>query len=404
MHVSRIETIVSSRYPNLFWVQLHTDTGLVGLGETQTGPETVASYIHETVAPYLLGKDPRAIEAHYRALSSRTINRSMGAETRGMSAIDIALWDLYAQSIDLPLYMAMGGPVRPDIRIYNTCAGYGYNVYRGKHVGVSFDESWGVGEHEGPYEDLKKWLGNDQSGQLAQELLDMNITAMKIWPFDQFADETDGQHITPWEIEEGLKPFRQIREAVGMQMEIAVEMHSRWNLQSAIRIVEALEDIRPMWIEDPITMDNPEALAELARYTSVPVTASETLATRFSFRQLLEHGAARIVMLDPGWVGGISESRKIATMAEAYHRPVAPHDCTGPVVYTAGTHLCLSTPNAMIQEGVRAYYEGWYQDVTTNLPVVADGRVRPPDGPGLGMALSPEFLQREDVAIRESTV
>ncbi len=404
MKITRIDTITSSRYPNLFWVHLHTDTGHIGLGETQTGPETVSSYVHETVAPYLLGKDPRAIEAHYRALSAKTIHRSMGAETRGVSAIDIALWDLFGQSVDLPIYACMGGPVRQDIRIYNTCAGYGYNVYKGKHVGVSFDESWGVGEHEGPYEDLQKWLNNGQTGDLARELLDMNITAMKIWPFDQFADETDGQHITPWEIEAGLEPFRQVRDAVGMQMEIAVEMHSRWNLQSAIRIVEALEEIRPMWIEDPITMDNPGALAELASRTSVPVTASETLSTRFAFRQLLEQGAARIVMLDPGWAGGLSESRKIAAMAEAYHRPVAPHDCTGPVVYTAGTHLCLATPNAMIQEGVRAYYNGWYQDVTTNLPPVADGRVTAPDGPGLGIALSPELLARDDVAIRTTAL
>ncbi len=404
MKITRIDTIVSSRYPNLFWLHLHTDNGLVGLGETQTGPETVASYIHETVAAYLLGQDPRAIEKHYRTLSTRTIHRSMGAETRGLSAVDIALWDLFGQSVDLPIYACMGGPVRNDIRIYNTCAGYGYNVYRGKHVGVSFDESWGVGEHEGPYEDLAKWQNNDQAGQLAHELLEQNITAMKIWPFDQFADATDGQHITPWESEEGLKPFRQVREAVGMEMEIAVEMHSRWNLQSAIRIVEALEEIRPMWIEDPITMDNPEALAELARHTSVPVTASETLSTRFAFRQLLEQGAARIIMLDPGWAGGLSESRRIAALAETYHRPVAPHDCTGPVVYTAGTHLCLATPNAMIQEGVRAYYGGWYQDVTTNLPPVADGRVTAPDGPGLGISLSEEFLSREDVVIRTSSL
>jgi galactonate dehydratase len=404
MRVIRIDTITTSRYPNLFWVQVHTDTGLIGLGETQTGPATVAAYMHETVAPYLLGKDPRAIDAHYRALSTRTIHRSMGAEMRGLSALDLALWDIFAQSVDLPVYACLGGPVRPDIRIYNTCAGYGYNVYKGKHVGVDFDESWGVGDHEGPFEDLDKWLRQGRAGDLAEELLEMNITAMKIWPFDQFADHTDGQHITPWEIEAGLEPFRQVRDRVGMRMEIAVEMHSRWNLQSAIRIVEALEEIRPMWIEDPITMDNFDALAELAARTSAPVTASETLATRYAFREMLEKGAARIVMLDPGWVGGISESRRIAAMAEAYHRPVAPHDCTGPVVYTAGTHLCMATPNAMIQEGVRAYYGGWYQDVATNLPQVEDGRVRAPEDAGLGIRLRDEFLARDDVAVSSATL
>jgi galactonate dehydratase len=225
---------------------------------------------------------------------------------------------------------------------------------------------------------------------------------MKIWPFDQFADETGGQHITPEQIERGLEPFRQIREAVGMRIEIAVELHSRWNLQSAVRIAEALEEVRPMWYEDPIRMDNADALAEFAAKTRVPTTASETLTSRFAFRELLEKKAVGIVMLDPGWVGGISEARRIAALAEAYHRPVAPHDCTGPVVYTVGTHLCLATPNAMIQEGVRAYYHGWYEDVLTELPDIKRGHVAAPPGPGLGTRLRPEFLERPDVAVRAS--
>lgn len=402
MKVTRVETIQSSMYPNLLWVQIHTDNGAVGLGESFAGAAPAAAYIHETVAPYLIGRDPCAIEAHHRALSARTIHRSMGAETRGLSAVDIALWDLFGQNVDLPIYACMGGPVRDQIRIYNTCAGYGYNVYKGRQTAGSFDATWGVGEHEGPYEDLAKWLRNDRAGQLAEELLEMNITAMKIWPFDQFADETDGEHITAAQIEQGLEPFRQIRDAVGMRMEIAVELHSRWNLQSAIRIVEALEEIRPMWIEDPITMDNFDALAELANRTSAPVTASETLASIYSFRELLEKGAARIAMLDPGWVGGISEASRIATLARAYHRPVAPHDCTGPVAYAAGTHLCMAIPNAMIQEGVRAYYNGWYQDVVENLPVVDNGYVTAPTLPGLGTRLQSDFTSRDHVTVTSS--
>ena len=136
----------------------------------------------------------------------------------------------------------------------------------------------------------------------------------------------------------------------------------------------------------------------------MPVTASETLTTRYAFRELLERRAVGIVMLDPGWVGGISEARRIAALAEAYHRPVAPHDCTGPVVYTAGAHLCLATPNAMIQEGVRAYYHGWYRDVLTELPAVADGFVAAPPGPGLGTRLLPDFAARPDVTVRASAL
>jgi L-alanine-DL-glutamate epimerase-like enolase superfamily enzyme len=188
-----------------------------------------------------------------------------------------------------------------------------------------------------------------------------------------------------------------------MQMEIAVELHSRWGLQAAIRIAEALEEIKPLWYEDPIRMDNVDALAEYAGRTRVPVTASETLTSRYAFRELLEKKAVGIVMLDPGWVGGISEARRIAALAEAYHRPFAPHDCTGPVVYTAGTHLCLALPNAMIQEGVRAYYFGWYRDVLTDLPDARDGTVAAPTGPGLGARLLPDFTSRPDVEVRASS-
>ena len=122
-------------------------------------------------------------------------------------------------------------------------------------------------------------------------------------------------------------------------MEIALEMHSVWNLPSAIRIAKAVEPYDPMWFEDPVRMDNLDALAQFKASTRVPTTASETLSTRYAFREMLEKRAVSIVMLDCGWVGGLSEAKKIATMAEAYHLPVAPHDCTGPVTYVADVHL-----------------------------------------------------------------
>jgi galactonate dehydratase len=401
MQITRVETLHSPTYPNVVWLQLYTDDGATGLGETFYGAAAVAGYLHDTAAPYLLGQDPRAIARHVDALGQGMAFRAMGAEARALSAIDVALWDLFGQSVGLPIYRCLGGPVRERIRLYNTCAGYGYNVYRSHRPGESFAQSWGVGEHEGPYEDLRKWLELDQAGQLARELLQMGITAMKIWPFDQFADASNGQHITPAQLEAGLQPFRAIRDAVGMQMEIAVELHSRWNLPSAIRIAQALEEIRPLWFEDPIRMDNPQALAQFARCTRVPTTASETMTHRAAFRTMLERDAIGIVMLDTGWVGGITEGHAIGRLAETYQRPFAPHDCTGPVTYTAGTHLCLALPNAMIQEGVRAYYRGgWYEDVVTALPVVADGFVRPPDAPGLGIALRPELRARADMTVR----
>ncbi len=246
MKITRVETLECQTYPNLLWLQLHTDDGLVGLGETFFGPAAVAAYVHETAAPYLLGQDPRAVERHHSTLASGMLSRSIGAEARGISAIDIALWDLFGQSVGLPIYQCLGGPVRERIRAYNTCAGYGYNIYKRAGPGSSFAASWGMGEHVGPYEDMIAWQEQGRAAEVARSLLDMGITAMKIWPFDQFADATGGQHITLAQIELALAPFRQIRDAVGSQMEIAVELHSRWNLQSAVRIAEALEEIGPL--------------------------------------------------------------------------------------------------------------------------------------------------------------
>jgi L-alanine-DL-glutamate epimerase-like enolase superfamily enzyme len=134
----------------------------------------------------------------------------------------------------------------------------------------------------------------------------------------------------------------------------------------------------------------------------VPVTLSETLAGRWSFRELMERRAAGIVMLDLAWCGGVSEAKKIAAMAEAYQLPIAPHDCTGPVVLTASTHLSINVPNAFIQETVRAFYTGWYRELLTALPSVAGGHITPPPGPGLGTELAPGITERPDAAIRVS--
>jgi L-alanine-DL-glutamate epimerase-like enolase superfamily enzyme len=148
-----------------------------------------------------------------------------------------------------------------------------------------------------------------------------------------------------------------------------------------------------------------DSLASLKRYamaSSAPVCASETLGSRWAFRDLLQTEAAGIVMLDLGWCGGLSEARKIASMAEAWHLPVAPHDCTGPVVFTASTHLSLNAPNALVQESVRAFYKGWYPQVMTAVPKIEDGFVTVPEGPGLGCELAPDIEKRFTVTRRVS--
>ena len=174
------------------------------------------------------------------------------------------------------------------------------------------------------------------------------------------------------------------------------------DLPTAQKIARALEEFEPYWFEDPIKADDLDALAEFASSTHVPVTASETLSGRLAFRELIGKKAVKFVMLDVSWCGGIGEAKKIATMAEASHLPVAPHDCTGPVVFTASTHLSINLPNALVQESVRAYYTGWYKELLTALPTVADGHVSPPKGSGLGTELLPGIHERPDAHLRTS--
>ncbi|MEL6961767.1 MAG: mandelate racemase/muconate lactonizing enzyme family protein [Pseudomonadota bacterium] len=397
MKITAIETIRLDEFPNLLWVQIQTDEGLTGLGETFMGPASAEAYIHEQAAPWLVGADPMRIDRHSRTLLDGYLGFSgSGAEMRGLSAIDIALWDLFGQATGQPIHQLLGGLSREKIRTYNTCAGYRYVR---QSVGQLTD-NWGLDGKEGPYEDLDAFL-ND-AGELAQQLLEQGITGMKIWPFDYAAEESHGLYISSADMKKALEPFEKIRHAVGDSMDIMVELHSLWTPRPVKQIFRALEPLDPFWFEDPIKMNNFDALADLAASTDVPICASETVATRPVFREMMAKEATGIVMLDLSWVGGISEARKIAAMAEAHHLPVAPHDCTGPVVFAASCHLSLNATNALIQESVRAFYTGWYQELVTALPRIENGYIYPMEGPGLGMTLLPDILQRKDVHVRRS--
>jgi L-alanine-DL-glutamate epimerase-like enolase superfamily enzyme len=400
VQITALETIRLDEFPNLLWVQVHTDEGVVGLGETFFGARAVEAYQHESAAPYMLGKNPLQIDRHARALRGYVGYGGSGVEMRGNSAVDIALWDLFGQVTGQPIAQLLGGASRDEIRTYNTCAGYRYVRARPKQEVTN----WGLAEDlsEGPYEDLDAFL--HRADDLARGLLAQGITGMKIWPFDPYAEASDGAYISNGDLDTALEPFRKIRDAVGLDMDIMVEFHALWNLPMALKIARALEPFQPFWFEDPIRADNLDALATYAAATDVPTVASETLATRWSFREVMERGAARIIMLDLSWCGGISEAKKIATMAEAHQLPVAPHDCTGPVVLTASTHLSINAPNAMIQETVRAFYTGWYTELVTALPRIERGVCAPPPGPGLGTKLLPGLTERPDAHIRVSTL
>jgi len=384
-------------YPNLLWILVHTDEGLVGLGETFFGVDSAEGHIHGVIAPYLLGKDPRLVSRHAAEMIGYVGFNGSSAEMRGRSAVDIALWDLWGQSTGQPVHQLLGGAVREDIRVYNTCAGNRYALDNPVHDSRNF----GIKERRaGKYDDLNAFLNS--ADELAHSLLEMGITGMKIWPLDFAAEASKGCYISSADLDKALEPFAKIREAVGGSMDVMAELHSLWNLPMAKRVVEALEAFEPLWIEDPVFMDQLESLGEVQASTSVTIATGETLGGIGQYKDLLQRQGCGMAILDLTWCGGISEARKVAAMAEAWHIPVAFHDCTGPVALAASTHMALNVRNCHIQEMVRAYYYGWYGDLVTALPPVKNGRIGAPPGPGLGMALNPERLAAKDVTRRRS--
>lgn len=399
MHIAAIETIRSSVNDNLLWLVVETDTGINGLGEAFFAPGAVDAFVHEVIAPLVLGRDATQIGAMNRELTRYPVGyASSGVEMRAAAALDMALWDCLGQRAQLPLHTLLGGRARDTIRVYNTCAGPHY-VTKARSADV---DSWFGRDHElQALDDLHAF--EHEPERLARDLLDEGVSGMKIWPFDRAAFENGGVGITTAQVQEGLRVFQRIRAAVGFEMDLMVELHALWDLTSAKQIIRAVESINPLWIEDPVRMDDHRALRELANFTRIPLLASETLAPASSFSPLIASSAPGIVCFDPGWCGGITQARAVCEMAAAAQLPVAAHDCTGPIGYVAGTHLSFWAPTAMIQETVRAYVRGWYADVVTELPVIQRGHMKPLTGSGLGTRLKPSFLESAGVTRRRST-
>ena len=397
MKITKLETLRTQEFSNVLWVRVYTDAGPIGLGETFYGAGAVEAHIHDTLAGRLLGQDPLRIEALNRVMTDLPMAQaSTGVEYRAASAVDIALWDLFGKVCDQPVHQLLGGLTCDRLRVYNTCAGYGYV----RSHNIRPVDTWNLGASEGPHEDLAGFMGD--AGALAENLLEGGITAMKIWPFDPPAQENRGLYISAAQMRTALEPFEKIRKAVGDRMDIMVEFHSLWNLPTAKKIARALEPYAPLWYEDPIRMNSPQALAEYAAATDVWVCASETLGSRFPYKDMLERDATHVAMVDLCWTGGITEGRKIASLADTFQRPFAPHDCTGPVGYAAAVHTSFSQPNTLIQESVRAFYTGWYRELVTEVPVIEDGHVLPMEGPGLGTELQPAVYERSDLTVRKS--
>ena len=377
MIISKIETIRVGQFPDLIFVQVHTETGLIGLGETWYGASTVESAIHDHFGPLLIGRDPAEIERHWQTMFRLSDHAGYGgAELRAISALDVALWDIKGQVLQLPIFEILGGGTRHRIKVYKT-------------LGVFCDITEGYDVWKDPVE-------------VAQSLLDEGITGMKMSPTDFIARETDGQILFKDDLDWVLHPLREIRDKLGMAIEVANDAHAKWNLPTALRIVREMEPLRPMWHEELISPLNEEAHVRLQDATSTPIAAAERLMTRYQHRRFIESPAARITMPDLTWTGGISEVKKIGILASAHQMPIAPHDCVGPVNMFACAHIAMSTPNVMIMEYNRATHRGWYGDFIEPNFVVEDGYLMAPTEPGLGTRLKASVKDRPDATVRMS--
>ncbi|MBI4306567.1 MAG: mandelate racemase/muconate lactonizing enzyme family protein [Chloroflexi bacterium] len=377
MKITQIETIRVGEFPDLIWVQVHTDGCITGLGETWYAASGVQALVHDHFGPLLIERDPSDVEAHWTEMFRLSDHAGYGgAELRAISALDMALWDIKGQAAKMPVYEMLGGPVRQKVKVYNTCGVYG-----------DIQDGWNI------YRD---------AGRVAKELLDEGIGAMKMSPTDFIARESGGQLLDPVDLDWALGPLRSVRDAVGLDMQIATDAHAKWNLPNAIRIAQAMEPFEIMWHEELLSPFNEEAHLRLQRSTRTPICVAERLMSRYQFRRFIENGAARVVMPDLVWNGGISETFKIAVLASAHQVPLAPHDCTGPVNMFACAQICVAAPNVMVMESNRAMHRGWYGRFVRPNSVIKDGYLLAPEGPGIGTRLRPEVRDRSDAVVAVS--
>jgi galactonate dehydratase len=388
MKITQVETVYcTSLNPQFVFVRVHTDAGLVGLG--QTADYRTTQVIHDLAQRFFIGKDARHVEALWNAsFRAAAYHGYSGAELRAISALDIALWDLVGQGAGLPIYELLGGPVYHSLPIYNTCSNYK--------------------EHN------DRVLVREDPDRLVGELLEKGISCLKAAFFDDFAHGAAGggatgaagQRITPDGIAGGLKTIERVLRAGGGKMEVMVEMHGIWSLTAATEIARACRDLPAPgvhWLEDPIWQDNAESWADLRKQSPVRIAGSERLYTRHQMRRLLELHGTDVFIADITWAGGISEFKKMAAMAEAYDVPMAAHDHSGPVNLWASAHALLNAPNAYMMETTRVFYDTYYGDLVDGAPILKNGHIHLPEGPGLGIALRPSVLERPDAVVQRTT-
>ena len=359
MKITDVKTLVmGTSWRNLTFVKVETDEGLTGVSEVRMNNRTDAlvAYIDGAKRRHVLGSDPFNTEDLYQRLFRDDYGRAGEIVATGISVIEIACWDIIGKALNQPVYRLLGGACRDKIKAY---ANGWYRVERSP----------------------------EEFHAAAKRVLEKGYRALKFDPF--------GAGYYELSYEERLKSIElveAVRDAVGPDVEILVEMHGRFSPYMAIEIAAALEKYQPSWVEEPVPPDNIAALAKAAEKINLPVATGERLHNKYEYRELINLQAADILQPDITQTGGFLETKKIAAMGDMCYMTVAPHNVGGPVSTAIALHFAACTTNFKIQEHFNDFSEAWVKEAATGCPEVVDGYFSLPNGPGLGMELNEDLI------------
>ena len=355
------------------FVKLVTDDGIEGLGEVYSAafePHTVARMIEGVCDRHVLGSDPFHIERLWRDVYGRGYSgRPEISLVSVLSGIELACWDIVGKAVGKPVYELLGGRVHERLRTYTYLYAPG-----------------------DPSLDADVYTDPDLAAEAAVRYLELGFTALKFDPVGRYTT-LDPRQPSLESLERSERYVRRVREAVGDRCDLLFGTHGQFTTSGAIRLARRLEPYDLLWFEEPTPPELPEQMAMVARATSIPIATGERLATKYEFVRVLQTGAASILQMNLGRVGGLLEAKKIAGMAEAHYAQIAPHLYNGPVVGAANIQLGTCSPNFLILEGIERW-DGFHADILARPIRWEDGYVIPPTEPGLGVELD------EDVAAR----
>lgn len=361
MKITGVRThVLGTAWRNLTIVEVQTDEGVTGLGEVRMLNHTDAllGYLNEALPNHIVGSDPFDIESLVHRMSKLDYGRSGEIAMSAVATIEIACWDIKGKVLGLPVYKLLGGAVRDRIKAY---ANGWYQVERTP----------------------------EEFSAAARRVIDRGYRALKLDPFGAGMFELDAN-----ETAKSMALVEAVRDTVGPDVEILLEMHGRFSAATAIRVAGLLTPYNPSWIEEPVPPENLKALAKVAEHTDIPIATGERIHTRYEYRELFELQAADILQVDITHSGGLWEAKKLAGTAETHYMLMAPHNVGGPISTAANVHLAATTVNFKIQEHFNDFADPYIKDCEPGLPEVVDGYFPLPDAPGLGVTLNEEELAK----------